>query len=158
MPGNFLRTVTVTPVSETSAVAAGDIICDTTEIPGASSASNQPFYLVGCNVFDQDDNTAADLRIVFMAGSTSLGSLNSAPNISDANGLQIIGDILIASADWHDLGGFKYVRIDPAKLPLPCHPKAETNSLYFAVLAGGATTSTVGGLKLRFYFQDVYPF
>lgn len=158
MSNNFLRTVTVSPTVETAVLAAGDIAVDTTAIPLSALSPDQPTYLVGCNIFDQDDNTAGDLRIIFLGGSTSLGTLNSAPNISDADGLEIVGDILIASADWHDMGGFKFVRIDPAKLPLPCHPKAGTNTIYFAILAGAAQDFTSSGLKLRFYFQDVYPF
>jgi len=159
MPGNYLRHVgLVTPVCETSAVAAGDIIADTTAIPNFSPAIDQPSYLVKMVVYDQDDNTAADLRVIFLANSTSLGSLNSPPNISDTNGLDIIGDVLIASADWHDLGGFKWVEIPKEKLPEAMHPKSGTNTLYFAVLAGGSTTSTASGLKFRFYAQDVYPF
>lgn len=160
MPGNnFLRHVgLITPVCETSAVAAGDIIANPTEIPNFSLGPDQPTYLVKMIVYDQDDNTAGDLRIVFLANSTSLGTLNSAPNISDANGLDIIGDILIASADWHDLGGFKWVEIDLSKLPQAMHPKSGTSSVYFAILAGGATTSTASGIKCRFYTQDVLPF
>lgn len=160
MPGsiNFLRHVgLVAPVCDTNAVADGDIIFTTTEIPNFALGPDQPAYLVKMIVYGQDDLAAADLRIVFLANSTSIGTVNSPPNISDANGLDIVGDILIASADWHDMGGFKWVEIALSKLPQAMHPKSGTTSLYFAGIAAAAQTYTASGLKFRFYAQDVLP-
>lgn len=160
MPGNnFLRHVgLVTPVCDTNAVADGDIIFTTTEIPNFALGPDQPAYLVKMIVYGQDDLTAADLRLVFLANSTSIGTLNAAPSISDANGLDIVGDVLIDDTVWHDLGGFKWAEIDLSKLPQAMHPKSGTTSLYFAGIATAAQTYTASGLKFRFYAQDVLPF
>jgi hypothetical protein len=154
----FLRSVRVTPTAETSAVADGDLTVNTTLIPGACAGIDQPTYLVGCNLFDLDDNTAADIRVIFLAANTSLGTLNSPPTIADADVENIIGDILIDDTDWHDLGGSKFVRINPAKLPIPMRPATGTPNIYFAILAGGALTFTASGIRAEFYFQDTYPF
>lgn len=159
MPGNYLRHVgLVSPTLDTNAVADGDIIFDTTAIPGFSPAIDQPAYLVKMIVYGQDDLTAADLRIVFLANSTSIGTPNSAPSISDANGLDVIGSILIDAASWHDLGEFKWAEVDLSKLPQAMHPKAGTTSLYFAGIAAASQTYSTSGLKFRFYTQDVFPF
>lgn len=159
MPGNnFLRRVTVTPVLDTNIYASGDILFNPIVVPGACAAVGQPTYLVGCNVFDQDDQAAADMRLLILSDSTSLGTINSAPNISDANGLIVQADVLIASADWHDMGGFKFVRVDPAKLPIPILPKTDTPDIYIAGITGGTPTQTASGIKIHLWFQDVYPF
>lgn len=159
MPGNnFLRTVTVTPVMDTSAYTANDVWFDRTLVSGACAAANQPTYLVGLNVIDQDDQTAADIRILILSDDVTIGTANAAPSMSDVNGLTILADILIASADWHDMGGFKWVRIDPAKLPIPITPKTDTPNIYVAGICAGTPTQTASGVKLRLWFQDVYPF
>jgi hypothetical protein len=159
MPGNnFLRTVTITPTLDTSAYTSGDVLFNPTLVPGACTAVNQPTYLVGLNVFDQDDQAAADMRILVLTDSTSIGTINTAPNIADADGLNILADVLIPSADWHDMGAFKFARIDPGQLPIPVFPKNNTPDIYIAAVTGGTPTQTASGIKVRLWFQDVYPY
>ena len=159
MPGNnFLRTVTVTPTMDTSAYTANDVWFDRTVVTAACAAADQPTYLVGLTVIDQDDQTAADIRILILNDDVTIGTANAAPSMSDVNGLTIMADILIASADWHDMGGFKIVRVDPAKLPIPIMHKDGTANIYIAGICGGTPTQTASGVKIRLWFQDTYPF
>lgn len=164
---NFTNLRTVGPVTPTidnnSAYAALDLISDTAVITDsagrtAASAADQLCYCTGLSIWDRDDNTAYDLRIVFLSDSTSMGTINSAPNISDANGQIILGTVLIAAADWYDFGGFKRADADLSLLPKPLIPKSGTPNVYYAIIAGtGATPTylTAAGLRLQFWFQDI---
>lgn len=151
-----LRYVEATPVCDTSIMAAGDVITDPCEIKLALSG-DQNFYLTGLELWDMDDNTAIEMRIIGMAASTAIGTKNAGPSISDANGKKMLFDITVAAADWHDMGGFKYVRVDPAKLPAPCYPTSGTMSIYVTLLVGasGTPTYTASGIFLRAWAQDM---
>lgn len=152
-----LRPIEVTPVCDTSILAAGDIICTATLVAGAS-AIDQPFYVTGLDIFDLDDNTAIEMRIIGMASSTTLGTVNGAPSISDANAVtELQFDVTVAAADWHDMGGFKVVRVDPAKLPIPVYPATGTVNIYLTLLVGasGTPTYTASGLVVRVWCQDM---
>jgi hypothetical protein len=162
MPGNMtnLRYVTATPVCDTNALAAGDIICSATAM-ALASAPNQNFYLTGFDIFDKDDQTAIEMRIIGMQTSTTLGTVNGAPSISDANAVtEMLFDITVAAADWHDMGGFKFARVDPAKLPIPCAPVADGVSIYVTLLVGsaGTPTYTASGIEIRAWAQDMIPY
>lgn len=154
-----LRYIEATPVCDTSIMAAGDIICAACAFPGAAVANDQNFYITGLDLFDLDDNTAIEMRIIGMAASTTLGTVNGPPSISDANGKKLLFDITVDAADWHDMGGFKFVRVSPAKLPLPCYPASGTNSIYITLLVGTAGTPTptytASGLFVRIWCQDM---
>lgn len=155
-----LRSVEVTPTAETGALAPGDIFVDTTAITRACAAADQTAYLTGATFYEKADQTAFDMKLVILKASTSMGTLNSAPNISDANGTDILAVIDIPSTDWFDVGGFKMVHIDPAKLPIPVMPASGTPNLYFALLVGTSGTPTLGAataIVCRFWFQDMIP-
>ncbi|MCC6685952.1 MAG: hypothetical protein IT205_03045 [Fimbriimonadaceae bacterium] len=155
-----LRYVEATPVCDTSGLAAGDIICSATAIAGATLAENQTAYMTGLDIWDLDDNTAIEMRIVGMSTSTTLGTVNGAPSISDANACtEMLFDITVVAADWHDMGGFKYVRVDPAKMPVPIYTAASSTTIYVTLLVGasGTPTYTASGLVLRAWFQDMTP-
>lgn len=154
-----LRYKEATPVCDTSIMAAGDIICSATQIEGATLAPQQTAYLTGFDIFDLDDNTAIEMRIVGMSTSTTLGTVNGAPSISDANACtELLFDITVAAADWHDMGGFKYVRVDPAKMPVPIYTAASSTSIWVTLMVGSAGTPTysASGLVVRAWFQDMY--
>lgn len=148
--------ISVTPVCDTAIMAANDIICDVTRIPNACWAIDQPAFLEGVTIFDQDDNTAIQLKLAIMNSNTSIGTVNNAPNISDANGLEIIKLIDIPAADWYDWGGFKRVDVAVSSLPRQLWPKAGTRDIYFALLVGaaGTPTYTASGIKTIWEFQD----
>lgn len=155
-----LRSITVTPTAETGVLAPGDIFVDSTLIQGACAAENQTAYFTGATFYEKADQTAFDMKLVILKASTSMGSLNSAPNISDANGTDILAVIDVPSTDWFDVGGFKMVHVDPARLPIPVMPVTDTPNLYFALLVGTSGTPTLGSasaIVCRFWFQDMIP-
>lgn len=158
MPITDLRYVEATPVCDTSIMAAGDIICSATQLAKIAHSADQPFYLTGFQIWDLDDNTAIEMRIIGMAASTTLGTVNGAPSISDANGKKMLFDVTVAAADWHDMGGFKWVEVDPAKMPKLCYPVSGTMDIYVTLLVGsaGTPTYTASGLFIRAWAQDMF--
>lgn len=155
-----LRYVEVTPVADTSQLAAGDVVTAAKEVPGATLGPGHTAYITGIDIFDQDDNTAIEMHIVGMTTNTTLGTVNGAPSISDANATpELLFDVTVAAADWYDFGAFKRVRVDPAKMPIPIYSAADTTSIWVTVIVGsaGTPTYTASGLVLRLWFQDMTP-
>lgn len=155
-----LRHQTVTPVCDTSGLAAGDIICSATEVTGATLAVGQAAYITQIDLFDLDDNTAIEMRMIGMSTSTTLGTVNGAPSISDANAVpEMLFDLTVAAADWYDYGAGKRVRFDPAKMPIAFATASDSTSIYITLLVGssGTPTYTASGLVVRMYFQDMTP-
>ncbi len=155
----------VTPTLDTSAYAPGDILFNPIQVPRASACADEPSYCVGIDIFDLDDQSLYDIKIVLLSESTSLGTINSAPTISDANLiLTMLGMVTIAgstdAANTADMGGAKFYTIPKSLLPVAINPTAGTPNIYIAGLVGatGTPTHTASGMRVRLWFQDVYPF
>lgn len=148
------REVDVTFTTDTSIYASGDVLADTQAIANFTRAADQGSYLTRFVLFDQDDNTAADMRVLFLKANVSLGSENSPPSISDANGLNIISNVLVASSAWYDMGGFKMAEVDLSKMPLWMTPASGTRDIYVGLITLGTPTQTASGLKGQFFGQD----
>ena len=138
--------IPVTFVSDTSILADGDVICATAEIPNAVELSGGACLLTDIILYDEDDQGIA-LDVVFLASNVSLGTVNGAPNISDANSREIIGIKRIATTDYLDLGGTRVATLE-TKMIL----KARTGqSVYVSLISSGGTpTYTASGLKAAF--------
>lgn len=138
--------IRVTPTLDTSAYASGDLVADMTAITNAADAVGGSIVVDQITIYDKGDQTASAYTLVFGQASTSLGTLNSAPNISDANaagaaagaGLKVVP---IAAADWVDIGGIKVATL--RNLGLVLHAAAASRDLYVGVV-NGAGTPTFG--------------
>lgn len=140
-------TSTVTFTLDTNIFASGDILADTQALAG-SYEIDSPLQLESFVLYDADDQGIA-LSVVFLSGNKSLGTENSAPNISDANGLSVLGIVPIATTDWVDLGGIRVATKLAVNLQLV--PDTGTNGLYVALINGtGTPTFTVNGVTGRF--------
>lgn len=148
------RELSVTFSLDTSIYASGDVLADTQVITNFTRAADQGAYLTRFILFDQDDQTAADMRVLILKANSSLGTENSAPNISDANGLNIVGNILVAAAAWYDMGGFKMATVDLANMPIWVPPASGTRDIYVGLITLGTPTQTASGIKGLFYAQD----
>src|SRR5437868_1053400 len=83
--------VTVTLTTDTSAYASGDLIADTQVI-----GSNVVDQAGGAVILDSltivdEDAQGVKLYVIISSAVTSMGTENSAPNISDANARNILG-------------------------------------------------------------------
>ena len=141
--------VDVTFVSDTAILASGDVICATAEIPLACRDALRPTKLQNVVLRDEDDQgTAVD--IVFFSANVSLGTVNGAPSISDANARKIMGMLSVAAADLIDYGGVRVA----CKSNLNMLMKSDTTSLWAALICrSGTPTYTASGLKASFTFE-----
>lgn len=146
--GGKTAVVSVTLSTDTSAYASGDLIADTQQIDAFFRKTDGTGVINSITIIDEDNQGAA-FYIVFMSTSTSLGTENSAPNISDANltaGLQ--GIIAVATSDYVTLSGAKVATIK--NIGLPVKAVSGTDDIYIAVLnATGTPTYTASGLEMR---------
>jgi len=108
--GSPADVITVTPVCEVSSLDAGDVAFDTIVITNAARLSGGTVRLDTISLIDKADQKA-QLELVFFNALTSLGTLDAAPSISDANALTIVGRHTIAVADYLDIGGASIVNL-----------------------------------------------
>lgn len=136
--------VRVTHTVDTNAYVAGDLLADVQAIAGAVRVNGGTTELRAVTLVDVEEQNQA-LDIVFVLDNTSLGTENSAPNMSDANGkLKILGVVQVAVADWRDCGGFSVAT--PAISPLLMQADTGATSIYVGLITRGAPTHAGGEL------------
>lgn len=141
-----VRSLTVS--LDTSAYANNDLLADTQELTDAVKANDSGGMIQSLTVVDQDDNGQA-FDVWILDSNVTFGTENSAPSISDANAVYVLGKIPVAAADYIDLGGVKVASI--RNVGLPIKPAAGGTSIYVAITNGtGTPTYTASGIKLRF--------
>lgn len=142
----ILDVLEVTLALDTSQYADGDVLSDTAEIQDAFNAVGGMMEVTGLTVIDQDDQGAA-LDVIFLRSNKSLGTKNSAPNISDADGLEIIGRVSVGAGDYYDFGAFRR-----AEVSVPClllKAASDSRSLFVSAISRGTGTYTASGVRLR---------
>lgn len=145
-PGDVID---ITLSLDTSAYDAGDVLADTQTITNAVRVTGGRAILQSVTVIDEDDQGVA-LDLYFMSTSRSLGTENSAPNISDANARDILGFVAVASGDYKDLGGVRIATV--RNIGLLLEAAGGSRDLYVGATTGGTPTYTASGLKLRLGF------
>lgn len=150
-----ITTVQVTLSLDTSAYASGDLIADAQAVAGVALASGGSAELVSLTVIDEDDQKCA-LDIYLTSSSTSWGTENSAPTITDAVARSIQAYVPIAAADYKDLGGVSIAQPRVAQnIGVVCTTSGST-SLYIAVVNGaaGTPTYTASGVRVTLGFRQ----
>lgn len=147
--------VSVTPTLDTSAYASGDVFVATTAIPGAARGGGQPSKLVGISLLEKADQAACAFNILFYRSNVSIGTVNAAPSISDANNEYFEGLVPINAGDWVDLGGSKTVNKTATDVGMPVGIRGDsTNKCYFAIVAVGTPgTYAADSLVVTFEFE-----
>jgi hypothetical protein len=145
--------ISVTLSLDTSAYTSGDLIADAQEVASVFLTSGGQAELVSVLVVDEDDQKAA-IDIYLTSSSSSWGTENSAPTITDAVARSIQAHIPIANADYKDLGGVSVAQPRVAQnVGVICEGSAST-SLYIAVVSNGSTpTYTASGVKVILGFR-----
>ena len=145
---------TVTFSVDTSAYASGDLIADTQEIDAAAAELGGVVILQSITLIDEADQKLG-LYLVFLNASTSMGSENSAPNMSDANvTATVLGQVAINALDYLDVGTSAVATVSGIGLVLQA--ASTTDSLYVAVVNGsGAPTYAADDLVAKFGFLRV---
>jgi hypothetical protein len=128
---------------DTNAYADGDVLADTQTIANVFRAADVAGHIESIILNDEDDQGIA-LDLWFLSAATSLGTENSAPNISDANSRTLIGKQAVAATDFYDLGGVRVAYLK--NLWIPIKPIAGTTSLAMAAISRGAGTYSAAGI------------
>ena len=137
----------LTPTLDTAIYADGDVLFDTVAIANAANSGVEFMQVVTINVLDEDDQGAA-FDLLFLDSNVSIGTVNAAVSVTDANARSILGRVSVASGDYYDLGG---CRIATVRLsgPLALKVAAGATTLYVAGVSRGTGTYTASGMKLK---------
>lgn len=143
------KVIDVTFSTDTNIYASGDLIADT-QVLTQVRAKRQIVQLKSIVLIDRADQKSA-LSVVFLATNTSLGSENSAPNISDDDATSaLVAHVDIAAADYIDLGG---AAMATKRVDLPLELADGVSHLYVALVSAGTPTYAADSLRGRFYFE-----
>lgn len=142
--------IDVTCTLDTSAYTSGDVLFDTQAVTDAVRANGGQAILDSVTVIDEDDQGIA-FTLYILRAANSLGTENSAPNISDANARDILGWVPVASGDYSDVGGAKVATV--RNIGLFVEATGSTRDLYVGGVTGGTPTHSASGLKLRLGFR-----
>lgn len=127
----------VTLSTDTAAYASGDLIADTQQLDAFFRKVDGTGIIQSITITDEEAQGVA-MYVLFMKTSTSLGSENSAPNITDANlSAGLIGMVAVETADWITVSGTKVACIK--NIGLPVKAVSGTDDLYVAVLNSTGT-------------------
>jgi hypothetical protein len=142
------NTYDVTPVLETSILANNDVFFVSTEIPQVFD-KGLPRKLSSIIVVDGDDQATA-FDLVFSNAAITIGTLNGAVNISDADAAKIIGYVQMATGDARDLiNSNLFVKTGIGQVM-----KGATASIWVAgIVRSGTPTYTASGMKIKLGFE-----
>lgn len=147
--GGEATLVDVTLVCDTSIYADGDVLSDRVVVTGALRVANGTGILQSVLVLDEDDQGVA-MDLYFFNADVTLGTINAAPSISDANARNLLGRVRINAADYDDLGGVRQATAPPSQCGFLLKSVTGLQTIYVAaVTRGGTPTYTASGVKLR---------
>jgi hypothetical protein len=151
MVGGSGNRKSITMTTDTSAYASGDLIADTQQLDAFFRIADGSAYVTDVRVHDSSDSGVA-MFILLHGTTTSMGTENSAPNISDANaaaGIQAI--IPILTTDYLDIGGCKVASVAVNKT---VKAVSGTDDLYVSIVnSTGTPTFAADSLILTFGVQ-----
>jgi hypothetical protein len=142
----------VTLSTDTAAYASGDLIADTQQIDGFFRKTDGTGVINTLTIIDEDGQGAA-FTVFFHSTTTTMGTENSAPSISDANlsaGIQ--GMVSVAASDWVTIttGGTDADICCIKNIGLPVKAISGTDDLYISVVNGSGTPDwDADSLKVR---------
>ena len=144
---SYSYVIDATPVLDTSQYTSGDVLFVAQEVkdffPDLQSAVN----LMSIVALDGDDQ-AQVFDIVFSNANITLGTINSAISISDADCAKIIGYVVFASGDKNDtINSNLWVKSNINQI---MKSSGLTTSVWISgVCRGGTPTYTASGMKLK---------
>lgn len=139
----------LTPVLETSILADNDVFFVATEIKQVFD-KGLPRELTSIVVLDGDDQ-GVDFDLVFFNATATIGTLNAAVSISDADAAKVIGYVrMVATDNANDLINSQLY----AKGDVGLVMKGATASLWVAgIVRSGTPTYTASGMKIKLGFK-----
>jgi hypothetical protein len=135
------RTITVTPVLDTNAYTANDVLFPTIELDFGNQLVSG--VIKHASILDTDDQASQTITLYFAGSTFTLGTANSAISISDADAEKLLGTAAVTTST--DLIGSRFGQNTDIGLPFTVN----SGSLFVAASTGGAGTHSASGLKLR---------
>lgn len=141
----------VLTVDISGALADGDVAANPAELAIASKVPAEGVLrgeITSLLLLDKDaDGVALDLFLLD-TGSINLGTLNAAPDLSDANAEKVFGVVPVAAADYKALGSASKVARPALGQAIPF--STASGSIFIGAVARGAVTYTAAtDLRLR---------
>jgi hypothetical protein len=138
----------VTASTDTAAYASGDLIADTQQLDAFFNKADGRGVINSITIIDEEAQNVK-FYILFHSTSTSMGTENSAANISDANASAAIqGIVTVETTDWITISGTSVACIK--NIGLPVKAVSGTDDLYFSIVnATGTPDWDADSLKLR---------
>jgi hypothetical protein len=146
-----MQVVDVAPVTDTSIYASGDVAFVPIIVPSyrSSDASGPARKLVSVTILDEAAQGVA-LDLVFSAGTITLGTINAAVSVSDADARKILGIVSVVAADYSALVNSSLAT--KRAIELIIQPDAV---LYLSgIVRSGTPTYAAGSLKIKLGFED----
>lgn len=139
----------VLPTLDTSAYGDGEVMFAPVEVKDITLWPLAPALLQSVQVIDESDQ-GVGFDLLFFRTTVSMGSLNGAPSISDADAREFQGRVSIAASDFYDLGGVRVANLN--SLGLLMKTADASKSLFVAGISRGAGTYAANGIRLRLGF------
>ena len=144
-----MQVIEVVPVLDTSAYADNDVLFVPIAIPAyrADGANGPARKLVTVVILDEADQ-AQDIDLIFFDATATLGTINAAVSISDADARKILGTVSVLIADYCDTinsqvatkRGIDLIMQNPAYLAGVCR--------------SGTPTYAASSLRIKLGFED----
>ena len=139
--------IDVTFTTVNAAVADNEVLADYVEIPNAVAITGGSGIIQSIQLLD-DADIGATVDIVFQTDNTSLGTVNAAISITDANAADILG--YVSLTNYFD--GVAWKMATKTNLGLVVKAASTTRSIYAAVVnrsGGNVTYASTDDLHLR---------
>lgn len=158
------KVIRVTPTVVAGTTDNNDVAIATTAIPNAVLKPGGCSKLIGLTMVDYDQE-AHDMDIVFMQVEKSLGTINAAVTITDAN--LVLAKLLgILSIDWSEssipfaalqtiyAAQHEHSTAKVLQLPMLLQAEKDSTNVYFSIIAREAIAwAAVGNLELIFHIE-----
>jgi hypothetical protein len=139
--------ISFTPTLDTAAYAAGDVLFATAAISGVTRANDLRSALMSLTAIDKSKNKPAFTLFFYQTNVTSAAA-NAANNLSDADAVNCLGFVRVASTDWIDLANNSFACLKGINLLLEA--ATGTTTVYvIGILDAGTPTFAVGDLVLK---------
>lgn len=144
-----MQVIDVAPVTDTSIYASGDVAFVPILVPGYGLRSGMPRKLQTVVILDQAAQGVA-LDLVFTQGSVTLGTINAAVSISDADAAKIVGIVSVVAADYSALVNSSLATKRGVELVM----QPNTDLYVSGIVRSGTPTYAAGSLKIKLGFED----
>ena len=137
--------ITVTPTCDTGGINQHDVLFDYVEIPNAVAINGGSSIIQSIQLLDEDHQGGV-IDLVFQSDNTSLGSVDNAVSIADADARDIQGSVSMTSY----FDGIAWQMSTKNNIGLVVKAAADSTSLYIAgVIRTASLTYTASGIQLK---------